>query len=327
MITECNGKSELPSCKIYELFNEEKGNSNEFNDECNTIHGKLMYDGILDLCKKFGSNLVNVCTDREYNSSLNYNCEFLHHWLFNKIINNLGLHNNGTRNGVKRQFYDTWINMVKKIGCSKKCDPNTELFRSSTIDALIFRKDMYDYTYNYDNFDKIISHGENTCNKLSIYLTSMQQKYDLFKDSCPKIDNKCFHDNKSLEEYSTEKLCRRFGCKSEELCSKYFDEEPTQSIPGEGVSPEEAKESGDVGGETVASVDESETSTILTTLTPIRSWLNNRILQRKNIEEYMDDEANNEIQDNYFLHENREPGKSGYGIAYHSVENISDYNM
>ncbi|SBT84418.1 PIR protein [Plasmodium ovale] len=340
MITQCNKGSDLPSCKIYEQFNQENGNSGKFTDACNKIQGRFGHKGIFDLCIKLGNNLLNFCSNDEKSNPLDYSCEFINYWLFGEIFNNLKLTETGELNGVKSQFSYTWKNIVEGLECKKKCGENRKLFSSIPINDLKFRKIMHDYIYNYDNFENITS-SENICNKISIYLPSMREKYAKIKDSCPHSSNKCFHDAKSFEEYNPEKLCKKFQCKDEPLCSNSFDETQEQSDPGKAGSYEEGKGADSVDGEAVASVDESKTSTILTTvgpsflglfitsfflfkLTPIRSWISNRILRRKNIEEYMDEKANNEMVDNYFLHENGEPGKSRYDIAYHSVENIGD---
>ncbi|SBT73466.1 PIR protein [Plasmodium ovale] len=338
-------ESDLPSYKTYELLSNENGNLGNlgnFSDKCHSLQGKFRsYDKIFGLCTKLAGNLVNFCSSNENRSPLNYNCEFIHQWLFNEIINNLGLHDNGPRQGVKGIFYSTWENIVSEIKCTNKCDPNLELFQSSTIDDLKFRKNMHDYIYNYDILDKMDSSTEKIDNRYCKYLSSMNEKYTEFKDFCPHNNKKCFHGAKSLEEYNPENLCTKFRCRDEPLCSKYIGDTSTKSDRVEARSLEKAELPDDRDGEYVASVNESETSTILTTvgpsflglfitsfflfkLTPMRSWFNNRILKRKNIEEYINEEASSEIIDNYFLHENREPGKSGYDIAYHSVVNIGD---
>ncbi|SBT02337.1 PIR Superfamily Protein, partial [Plasmodium ovale curtisi] len=267
MITECNEKSELPSCKIYDRFNQENGDSAEFSTICESLQGRLSNDGILDLCKKLGSNLVKFCSNDEDKTPLNYNCEFIHYWLFGELFNNLKLTETGEFNGAQSQFYLTWNKIVSSLSCKRKCEPRRDLFRSIIIDDLKFRKLMNDYIYNHKNFENITS-SENICNKISIYLPSMREKYAKIKDSCPHSSNKCFHDAKSFEEYNPEKLCKKFQCKDEPLCSNSFDETQEQSDPGKAGSYEEGKGADSVDGEAVASVDESETSTILTTVGP-----------------------------------------------------------
>ncbi|SBS93268.1 PIR Superfamily Protein [Plasmodium ovale curtisi] len=308
---QCNGKSELPSCKIYELFNEEKGDSNEFNDECNTIHERLGYNGILNLCKRLGGNLLTFCSNDERNNPLNCDCEFLQYWLFNEIFNNSSLTDDSMRTG--------------------------------TLPDLLFRKDMYDYIYNYDNFGKIFSSGENICDKFSIYLPLMLETYAKFKDSCPNSTNKCVYNAESLEKYNPENLCVKFKCEKEKICAKYFREIPAERHSGAG-SLEDVERADSRDGEAVTPAEESETPTILTTVgpsllglfiisfisfkfTPIRSWLNERILKKRNIDEYLDDESSSEILNNYFIPENGESEKNKYGLAYYSAENMDDYNI
>ncbi|SBT56611.1 PIR Superfamily Protein [Plasmodium ovale wallikeri] len=344
MITTCNGKSELPSCKIYELFNKEKGDSDEFNNDCNIIHGRLLYNGILDLCKRLGGNLLTFFSNDERNNSLNCDCEFLQYWLFNEIFKNSSLTDDSMHTGTLSQFYNTWEKIMKKSLFKKKCEPNNILFNTLSLQDLIFRKDMYDYIYNYDNFDKIVSSGEKICDKFSIYLPSMREKYETFKSSCAVSNKKCTHDIKSLEKYNPDNLCGRYSCQREELCSKYFQENSKEIHLQVAGSLQDVKREDSREGEAVTPEEESETSTIMTTVgpsllglfiisfisfkfTPIRSWLNERILKKRNIDEYLDDESSNEMLDNYFIPENGESGKNEYGLAYHSAENIGDYNI
>ncbi|SBT52312.1 PIR Superfamily Protein [Plasmodium ovale wallikeri] len=345
MVTKCTEGLNLPSCKIYELLSTQNGDSGNYSDDCKRLKSRLPYSGILELCRKLEGNLVNFYGREEESNTLNYNCEFIHYWLFHEMFNNSSLTEYDKLDGVKSQFRTTWNNILGKLKIKKKkCEPKLDFFYLIPRDDLMFRKDIYDYIYNYDIFDKMDSATEHIDNRYCKYLSSMHEKYTKFKDSCPHNKKICFHVSKSLEEYNPEKLCIKLKCRGEDFCSKHFEGTSAQRVLGAQGSFEEEKREDYREGEDVTSIVESQTSTIVTTagssllglfitsfllfkLTPIRSWLNNQIVQRKNIEEYMDEEASNEILDNYFLHENREPGKSGYGIAYHSVENIGNYDM
>lgn len=257
----------MPSCKTYYLLSNQNGDSGKFNDECHSLQEKFPYSGISGQCKKLADNLVNFCSNDEKNYPLNYNCEFLHHWLFNDIIHNLNITTTGERNGVKSQFYYTWKNIVHKLACENKCEPIWMLFKSLTLEELSFRKDMYEYIYNYENFDKITT-SEKICNKLSTYLPTMLEKYANFKSSCQATTKKCLHDAKSLEDYNPEKLCQRFECKQVELCSKYIDVGLENShLGGNGISAG-VESANNKDAEAVTSVEEFETSTIMTTLGP-----------------------------------------------------------
>ncbi|SBT52309.1 PIR Superfamily Protein [Plasmodium ovale wallikeri] len=343
MITQCNKGSDLPSCKIYEKFNQENDNSGNFTDACDAIQEGLGHEGIFDLCIKLGNNLLNFCSHDEKSNPLDYNCEFIHFWLFDEIFNNSSLTDNTMHTGTISRFYYTWNNIMGSLECKRECEPMKNLFYSVPLDDLKLRKDMYIYIYNYKNFEKITS-NENICNRFSTYFPSMNKKYDNYKTSCPDKSKKCFPDTKSLEEYNPEKLCQRFQCKTEAIFAKYFAVESVQSHPEEAGSPEGpgSHDTRDDGALTL--VDEHETSTILTTVgpsllglfiisfisfkfTPISSWLNKLILKNRNTEEYMDDEARSEMLNDYFIHENREPREKGYGITYQSAENIGDYNI
>ncbi|SBS92555.1 PIR protein [Plasmodium ovale] len=343
MISECIVGSEIPSCKIYEQFSSRNGDAGNFSTECQDLQRKFSYPGISGLCNKLSGNLINLCAADSNSSPLYYNCEFLHHWLFNEIFNNSNLSDVRKSTGVKSQFYHTWEDILRKLSCENKCEPNWILFKSLPLEELRFRKDMYEYIYNYKNFDKITTR-ENICNSLVAYLPSMREKYGNFKGSCPVSNNKCTHDIKSLEEYNPDNLCGRYGCQREELCAKYFQENPTERHPEVAGSLQDVKGDDARDGETPASVEESETSAILTTVgpsllglfiisfisfkfTPIRSWLNERLLKKRNIDEYLDDESSSEILNNYFIPENGESEKNKYGLAYYSAENMGDYNI
>ncbi|SBT02497.1 PIR Superfamily Protein, partial [Plasmodium ovale curtisi] len=268
MITTCNEKNELPSCKIYEILSKGNNYSGKFDHECERLEDRLGHNGILDLCKKLADNLLNFCSNDEKKNPLNGNCEFLHYWLFYEIINNINLTDNGMLVGVMSQFYYTWKNIMEKSLFRKKYEPNRILFNKISPHDLMFRKDMYDYIYNYDDFDKITFDSTQTDSKYCRYLPSMLAKYEQFKDSCPQRSDKCFHDAKSFEEYNPDKLCKKFQCKDEPLCSKYIEETPEPSDTGRSGLHEVGKEvkPGDIAS--VSSADESETSTILTTVGP-----------------------------------------------------------
>ncbi|SBT55191.1 PIR Superfamily Protein [Plasmodium ovale wallikeri] len=334
MITNCKKETEVPSCKTYYLLSNENGDSGTFNDECLSLQDKFPYSGISDHCKKLAGNLVNFCSNDEKNYPLNYECELLHHWLFNEIFNNPNLTDDSQRDGVINRFYHTWENIVSTLSCENKCQPNPILLKSLTPEELRFRKDMYEYIYNYKNFDKITT-SEKICNTLTSYLPTMLEKYGYFKSSCQSTNKKCLHDAKSLEDYNPEKLCQEFECKKEALCSKYFHVEQEKSHTRVAGSHEGAESPDIRDSEDDALMDKSQTSTIMTTvgpsllglfmssfilfkLKPIRSWLNNQILKNRNVEEYMVEESSSELLNDYFIHGDTGSEEKGYGITYHS---------
>ncbi|SBS93271.1 PIR Superfamily Protein [Plasmodium ovale curtisi] len=305
MITECNEKSELPSCKFYYELNTRNGDSLELN-------------------------LANYGSSVKRSNPLKYNCEFIHYWLFGEIFNNSNLTDNSQLEGVVSQFYHTWEKVVKSLKLEKICEPKMELFKSIPINDLKFKKIMHDYVYNYDNFGEITFDNEQIDNKYCKYLPSMRERYMKFKDSCPQNTKKCFHVNKALEEYSPDNLCEKFKCKDDASCSKYFDVEQVQSHAKGAESPDTRDSEFD------ALMDKSKTSTIMTTvgpsllglfmtsfivfkLTPIRSWLNNQILKNRKVEEYMDDQSSSELLNDYFIHGDTGLEEKRYGIAYHSA--------
>ncbi|SBT52067.1 PIR Superfamily Protein [Plasmodium ovale wallikeri] len=345
MITQqCNKESELPSCKYYELLSMENGDPSNFIDECERLKRRLPYSGIFELCKKLAGNLVKFSGNEEENNPLNYNCEIIHHWLYNDIINNLSIPDDNKRIGAIIQFGHTWNTLLGNIEGNKRCEPIHKLFNSSKINDLVFMKDMHDHIYDYEILDKIDTSSGNIYNSYCRYLRSMYDKYVSFKNSCPSISEKCLQDVESLKKYDPEKLCLKLNCREEELCAKYFVDIHSQTIPRETDSFQNEESADGIGDETVTSVDESLTSTIMTAVvssllglfiisfislkfTPIRSWLNNEIVKKRNIEEYMDAKASSDMLNDYFNVEYRESEKKGYAIAYHSAENASDYNF
>ncbi|SBT56613.1 PIR Superfamily Protein [Plasmodium ovale wallikeri] len=336
MITKCNEGSELPSCKIYELFNKGNGASDTFDFECHNLQRMFQYEGIFDLCIKLSGNLVNLCDDSEKKIPLNYNSEFLHHWLFSKIINNLDITDHSECIGMISRFYVTWENVVKSLSCETKCKPNSILFHGFTTENLIFRKEMHDYIYNYSYFDEITFVRGERDNEYCRYLPSMRDKYAQIKEKCPLNTAICFKVDKPLEKYNPENLCEKLQCRNEDLCKKYFERTPEQRESDGNGSLEGVKGADPRDSEAVTTGEESETSTILTTvgpsllglfmtsfilfkLTPIRSWLNNQMLKNRKVEEYMDEQSRNELLNDYFIHEDTGSEEKGYGIAYHSA--------
>ncbi|SBT72735.1 Plasmodium vivax Vir protein, putative [Plasmodium ovale] len=336
MKTNCDGETEMPSCKMYKILSTKNGNSDKFSEECDNIQGNLGYSGISDICKKLAVNLVYFCSNDDQNYPLDYNCDFINYWLFGEIFSNSSLTDDTMHTGTLSRFYTTWNNILSSSSCKGKCEPNKILFNRVIPQDLKFKKDMYDYIYNFDNFYKIDTASEQIDNKYCRYLEYMHTKYVHFKDSCQSSSNKCLHDAGEFEKYNPEKLCEKFQCKNESLCAKYFDEASTRGDPREAKLLENAEQLDDIDSESAMSEPNLETSSILTTVAPsllglfmtsflifkfkpIRSRLNNLIIKNKNIEEYMDEEANDEVLNNYFNLENRESETNGYGIAYHSA--------
>ncbi|SBT73532.1 Plasmodium vivax Vir protein, putative [Plasmodium ovale] len=330
MKTNCNEETELPSCKIFQELNTRNGDPVNSSNDCNNLLGRVNYPGILEICRKLELNLANFVSSVKRSNSLKYNCEFIHYWLFGEIFNNENLNDDSTLKGVISQFYHTWENVVKSLKPEKKCEPKMELFKSITVNDLKFKKVMHDYVYNYDSFCEMTFDNEQIDNKYCKYLPSMRERYEKFKESCPQNTKRCFHVDKTLEEYSPDNLCKKFQCKEDASCSKYFEVAQEQSQAGEAESPDTGDSEAD------ALMEKSETSTILTTvgpsllglfmssfilfkLTPIRSWLNNQILKNRKFEEYMDDQSRNELLNDYFIHEDTGSEEKGYGIAYHSA--------
>ncbi|SBT56619.1 PIR Superfamily Protein [Plasmodium ovale wallikeri] len=306
MKTNCDEETELPSCNIYYELNTRNGDSFSSSDDCERIEGKFSYSGILEICQKLERNLANFGSSVKRSNPLKYNCEFIHYWLFGEILNNSSITDDSKLEGVMSQFYRTWENVVKSLNPEIKCESIGELFKSISINDLKFRKDMHDYIYNFDRFCEITFDNEQIDNRYCKYLPSMRDKYTQIIEKCPMNTNICF---------------------------KRITAQRESEVDG---SLEDGKRANYGHGETVTSVEESETSTILTTvgpsllglfmtsfilfkLTPIRSWLNNQILKNRKVEEYMDEQSSSELLNNYFIHEDTGSEENGYGIAYHSA--------
>ncbi|SBS90401.1 PIR protein [Plasmodium ovale] len=341
MAAECTKESKLPSCIIYAKFSQEEAESSNSNNECDLIQGRLMsYKGIDKLCRTLERNINDLCTKDDRDDFLNYHVEYLHYWLLDKAIQTFSIENPGNFLGIRKQFYNTWNNIVNTLTSGRtECKPLKLLRNAININEFKDMNKIYSYYYNYKYMEMKKTFDKNECSTFCKYLSSMNTKFPELKSSCTKLSMKCLIDKESFEKCDPQKLRKILNCNANDLCIKKSVQEYSYRGAGGIISPEQSRTSDSIISEPATSATRPETSNRAITiglplfgilaicfisfkLTPIRSWFYNKLIKKGKIKEHMIEEETNVLLDDYFLSDNIKPHEKGYGIAYNSLQNI-----
>ncbi|SBT54577.1 PIR Superfamily Protein [Plasmodium ovale wallikeri] len=337
MALECSETSVLPSCKIYNEFNQENDHHN-LSDQCRELMSMLGNNkGIENLCSELERNLNVICTKGNNDGLFKNRVEYLHFWLLNKAIKNFGIEDDGSYNGICSRFHHTWNSFIKTLKCREECKPLHSIFFLLEIQDVESTWDIYNYYYNYKYFDINKNSPKNDLKEYCKYLSSMRERFAKFQNLCSSSSNICssFLEN-SIHIYEPEKLRTQLNCNIYELDTTIFEDSLTQEKPGgitsTAVEQSHIEPSSELG--TLVNYPEAPTSAIsvglsffsllsigfvLFKVSPIRSWFYNRIIKKMKNTVYLDDETSSELSDDYFLNENINSQGDGYSIAYNSI--------
>ncbi|SBS99491.1 PIR Superfamily Protein, partial [Plasmodium ovale curtisi] len=209
----------LPSCAIYEKYNNINTGLVNYNEKCQELQGKFHSTaGVYDLCKKLAENLNDICTKEKMDDSLIYNCLYLEYWLNLQIIEKFRITDNAKYAGLRSQFYNTWTRSFSSLtGNFSKCTPKRIPFTSLNYSNVKDIKDMYDYYYNCEYFKKNHSLTEHERREYCSYLSSMNRSFTEFKNWCSDSSNKCIPNLKnSIDQYDPKELRKILHCNTDE---------------------------------------------------------------------------------------------------------------
>ncbi|SBT73067.1 Plasmodium vivax Vir protein, putative [Plasmodium ovale] len=328
----------LPSCVIYEKYNNINIDESNYNEKCQELRDKFHgTDGVYDLCKKLAENLNDICTKEKMDDFLKNKCLYLEYWLNHQIIEKFRITYNGMYIGLRSQFYNTWTRSFSSLnGKISKCTPNRRHFISLNYNDVKDVKDMYDYYYNCE-YLKNHSPTERERSEYCSYLSSMNGSFTKFKNWCSDFPNKCIPNFKNtIDQYDPNALRKILNCDT--------DKAPVTSLEGssnqrglERNASQGDKELGDYpGSDPFIQPQDSKTSSsvlivsltffgmliicfLLFKLTPIGSLLHNRIIQKRKITEYINGESSDEMLNEYFMYDHSKSQEKGCSIPYHSV--------
>ncbi|SBT58637.1 PIR Superfamily Protein [Plasmodium ovale wallikeri] len=317
----CVGENMLPSCVIYEKYNNKNIGLGNYNEKCQELQDMFYNtDGVYDLCKQLAENLNDFCTKEKMDDFLKYNCLYLEYWLNHQIIAKFRITDNGKYAGLRSQFYNTWTRSFSSLnGKISKCTPNRRHFASLKYHNVKDIKDMYDYYYNCEYFKKNHTSIENERSEYCSYLSSMNESFTKFKNLC--LDsNKCIPNfTNSIDEYDPKELREILKCDTDKALTISSEDSSAQQALEQNASRRD-KELGDISdSDPSIQLQDSKTSSSVLILTPIGSLLHNRIIQKRKITEYINGESSDEMLNEYFMYDHSKSQEKGCSIPYHSV--------
>ncbi|SBT83147.1 PIR protein [Plasmodium ovale] len=292
-------ESQLPSCRIYEEFNQRSDDLGKFSSECQDLQSRFSSEqGIFDLCQKLAGNIRYFCDNHNGENFLNDNFVYLHYWLLDQLIKTFKISDNGNYIGKRIQFFHEWTNIIEKLPNKYKCEPMKRDFTLYHINDFQNIKDMYDYYYNYKQSASKSSFTEIECNTYCTYLSSIISKFPSFKRSCSNNSINCIPEFKySIDNYDPNKLREKLGCNSDKLCTEVIEERiPLIKERDTGNGPKVL--TNDIADGEVVSIQSSKTSPIAITfglllsgiftisfilykLTPMGSLLKNQLIKKE----------------------------------------------
>ncbi|GAB69506.1 hypothetical protein PCYB_002550 [Plasmodium cynomolgi strain B] len=220
----------LPSEKIYEehsKINVKLDNNRIYED---LTRGFSKFPGIDKIFHRLIMNLKYLNTKYKYDTSLIYNCKFLHYWMYDLVINELNVTDDNKYIEIITMLYVAWFKFKEMLDESKYiCEPDSGPLISLPVKEFIFRKEMYDYYYNYLKIEKQELSHINGCSETCKYLTSIYGKYETFKSTCSTSkNNKCITEFNNIVKYDPSFLFDKLKCKSE--CNRNEELVPPKNL-------------------------------------------------------------------------------------------------
>lgn len=133
-------------------------------------------------------------------------------------------------------FCIIWNELSGSLYYAKKCLAQRNLFYVPISSNIKYKKDMYDYFYNYKYYEKNKFSNKNECSKFFKYLSTMASKLHEFKSWFSETSNNCSIHMESLEQCNPQNLSEVSGCDKNGLCTKLSDGENAQGSLGGNIS-------------------------------------------------------------------------------------------
>ncbi|SCA59968.1 Plasmodium vivax Vir protein, putative [Plasmodium vivax] len=214
-------------------------------------------------------NLKYLNTKEKDDQSVIDDCEILQYWMNDHVINVL---KRTKYNEYIERIYKlivAWYMINKTLDQSKYiCKPTGGPLISLRVKEFEFRKEMYDYYYNYPKIKDWKFSNKNDCSETCKYLISINENYENYKSACSHSDNnKCVYKFKNFDKYHPKHLIVQLGCKPQSECNRNNALARDENLQGTPVADVEVQEER-VQDNTQSSTENNNSRTILNVALP-----------------------------------------------------------
>ncbi|KMZ95015.1 hypothetical protein PVMG_05776 [Plasmodium vivax Mauritania I] len=264
-----NEKGMLPSEKIYEEYNISHVKLDNSTKCADLTIDLSQHQDIVKLCDRLIEHLNYFNTKNKNDPSVRDKCEFLPYWMYDRVIKELKIADDNNYIEITTKLTVAWFQFKQMLDNTRYiCEqPRGPPFNLS-VKEFEFRKEMYDYYYNYPKIKDWKFSNKNDCIETCKYLTSIKEIYGTFKSECSDSNNKCISDFKDFDGYDPIQLINQLGCNSKSKCGTVDVLEPEenklQETPVAGASMPNEK----IEDNTHGSTENSNSRTILNVALP-----------------------------------------------------------
>ncbi|SBT55865.1 PIR Superfamily Protein [Plasmodium ovale wallikeri] len=281
--------------------------SYEHESECDKLEQSLPdYRGIMDFCLNFTGNLKDFSKLSFWGPFENHRCTILNYWahdqLFNVIIKDS---NSDNITKLLSGILPIWNGFFEATKCAMRSQMHIENYFSTM-------KKLYYYAMDYDTIEGYIRDNGSKCNaNIKNYLQVVDNLYNETKGKCnSRRDLECSVLEDIEKVYELDKF-KKLDCEVETSSTL------PRGLGGQHLAPRPSEdESGLMLGEKTDSMEDSPSNTIAGAIfpifgsfilffitykfTPLKSWIQSRILSRKIIGHNMNEEDINESLENTY---------------------------
>ncbi|KMZ83261.1 hypothetical protein PVBG_05888 [Plasmodium vivax Brazil I] len=313
-----NEEHRLQSKEIYEKYS----NINvqlDNNIKCAGLPTDIsQFSDIVKLCNRLATHLKDLNTKNKDDQSAKYDCGFLHYWMYDFLINELNVTEDNDYLRIIPKLQVAWHDIIKTLDKEKYiCKPYSGPPFNLSVNDFKFRKEMYDYYYNYPKIENWELLNKNGCNETCKYLTSIKEKYENLKSDCSRSNNKCVSEFKDFDKYDPKNLIDKLGCKIQSNCNRKELLVPSANLEGTSVTQVETQDER-VQNNNQGSTENGSSKTILN-MTPLGSRFGKANKIRNNIINDLKNEEGEYFLTQPFEQESMKDSDKTYNISYNNT--------
>ncbi|SCO70963.1 Plasmodium vivax Vir protein, putative [Plasmodium vivax] len=326
----------LPSKKIYEEYSKSDGESDNFV-KCGELTRKYhQYPDFNKLCRRLIMNIKKLNDKDNNDPSVRDKCKFLPYWMNDRVIKELKIGDDNNYIDITTKLTVAWFEFKQMLDntryiCEQPSGPPLNL----SVNDFKFRKEMYDYYYNYPKIKDWKFSNKNDCIETCKYLTSIKEIYGTFKSECSDSNNKCISDFKDFDGYDPIQLINQLGCNSKSKCGTVDVLAPDENLEGTPMAHVGESQDETVDANTQGYTEKSNSRTILNVALPASVFfvlfpmlykmtpLGSRFGKANKIRNNIINDLKNE-EDEYFLtkpfeQESMKNSDNTYNISYNNT--------
>ncbi|KMZ98453.1 hypothetical protein PVNG_06195 [Plasmodium vivax North Korean] len=166
---------------------------------------------------------IKKLNDKDNNDpSVRDKCKFLPYWMNDSVIKELNEADYDQYIPIITKLIVVWANIKGTLNPSKYvCGHPTGPLINLSAKEFKFRKEMYDYYYNYPKINDWDFSNISDCTETCKYLNTINEKYGTFRSTCShSYDNKCVPEFDDFDKYDPIKLIHQLGCKNQSQCNR-----------------------------------------------------------------------------------------------------------